>query len=234
MTDAELSTTLNTRLTEVRERIASACARVGRDPGTVTLLAVTKTVSPRVAAAIAQLGVHDLGESRPQELWRKAETIPGIRWHLTGHLQRNKLERTVPQLSLIHSVDSLRLLAALDAFGRKRGEPVPLLLEVNCGREEAKGGLTPEELPAIRDQTVSLAGIRVMGLMTMAPFHENPEQCRPVFAELRHLRDAWQTATGQPLPILSMGMSNDYPIAIEEGSTIVRLGTTLLEGLEGE
>lgn len=236
MTDAELTSTLQTRLDSVRERIAAACHRVGRDPGDVTLLAVTKTVSVRVAAAIAALGVRELGESRPQELWRKAEAIPGIHWHLTGHLQRNKLERTVPLVTLIHSVDSVRLLASLDAFGRTRSEPVPLLLEVNCGREAAKGGFPPEELPRVYEQAQPLSGIRIAGLMTMAPFYENPEQCRPVFAELRTLRDHLRDGSrqDQALPVLSMGMSHDYEIAIEEGATIVRLGTTLLEGLAGE
>ncbi|MCZ2340507.1 MAG: hypothetical protein LC104_01765 [Bacteroidales bacterium] len=121
MTDAELSQRLSDRLTAVQERIQAACQRAGRDPRSVTLLAVTKTVSPRVAASIAALGVRDLGESRPQELWRKAEAIPGIRWHLTGHLQRNKLERTLPLLTLLHSADSPRLLDSLGAWGRLRG-----------------------------------------------------------------------------------------------------------------
>src|SRR5947208_15281381 len=131
MTDAELRPVLADRIAGVRVRIADACARAGRDPNSVTLVAVTKTVSPQVAAIAAELGVHDLGESRPQELWKKAEAIPSASWHLIGHLQRNKLDRTVPLVSLIHSVDSERLLTAIDAFGRKRGSPVPVLLEVN-------------------------------------------------------------------------------------------------------
>ena len=177
-----------------------------------------------------ELGLLDLGESKPQELWKKAAAVPEARWHLIGHLQRNKIDRTVPLAALVHSVDSLRLLEALDAFGRKRGSPAPVRLEVNCSREESKGGFRPEELPALSDKLVSLNGANVRGLMTMASFSDNPEQSRPAFAELRELRDRLRTATGLPLPHLSMGMSNDFEVAVEEGATQVRIGTTLFEG----
>src|SRR4029079_19513826 len=120
MTDAELRPVLAERIAGVRARIAGACARYGREASSVTLIAGTKTVSPQVAAIAAELGLRDLGESRPQELWKKAEAIPGASWHLIGHLQRNKLDRTVPLVSLVHSVDSERLLTGLDAFGRTR------------------------------------------------------------------------------------------------------------------
>src|SRR5204863_565350 len=138
--------------------------RVARDPAGVTLVAVTKTVSPQVAAVVAELGLLDLGESRPQELWKKAEAVPSARWHLIGHLQRNKIDRTVPLVTLVHSVDSERLLESLDAFGRTRGQPVPVLLEVNCSREESKGGFRPEDVPGISDKLLSLAGVSVRGL----------------------------------------------------------------------
>jgi pyridoxal phosphate enzyme (YggS family) len=231
MTDTQLHDILADRLAAVSARIADASRRAQREM--VTLIAVTKSVSPRVAALLPALGVHDLGESRPQELWKKAEVIPA-RWHLIGHLQRNKIEKTVPLVSLIHSVDSVRLLDALDAYGRKRGIPVPLLLEVNCSREAAKGGLAPEEVPALGDKIMSLTGVRVEGLMTMAAYSDDPEASRPTFAELRELRERLRTATGLPLPHLSMGMSNDFEVAIEEGATLVRIGTTLFEGLGGE
>ncbi len=234
MTDAEIRSILTTRLAAVDARIADACRRTGRERSAVTLVAVTKTVSPRVAAVLPELGARDLGENRPQELWKKAEAVPAARWHLIGHLQRNKIDKTVPLVTLVHSVDSPRLLDALDAFGRKRGSPVPVLLEVNCSREEAKGGFAPEEVPALGDRVASLAGVRVEGLMTMAAYHENPENCRPTFAELRELRDRLRTATELPLPHLSMGMSNDFEVAVEEGATFVRIGTTIFEGLEGE
>jgi pyridoxal phosphate enzyme (YggS family) len=233
MPDTDLRSTLADRLAAVKARIAAACRRAGREPDAVTLVAVTKTVSAPVAALVPELGVTDLGESRPQELWKKAEALPAARWHLIGHLQRNKIDRTVPLAVLLHSVDSVRLLDALDAFGRKRGTPVPLLLEVNCSREAAKGGFTPEEVPALGERITSLEGVRVEGLMTMAAYHENPEECRPAFAELRALRDRLREATGMPLPHLSMGMSNDFEVAVEEGATLVRVGTTIFEGLDG-
>ena len=234
MTDAELHTLLAERLAQVEATIQAACERTHRDRSQVTLLAVTKTVSPRVARVITEIGIHDLGESRPQELWRKAEAIPGVRWHLTGHLQRNKLDRTVPLLHLLHSADSDRLLEALHQFGSRQGRPVPLLLELNCAREAAKGGFPPEAISELGDRLPSLSGLRVEGLMTMAPYQDNPELCRPVFQELRTLREQLQKLTGFPLPVLSMGMSNDYAVAIEEGATIIRLGSVLFAGLEGE
>jgi len=222
---------LERRLAEVEERIRRACSRAGRKREEVTLVAVTKTVNESVAAALPALGVLNLGESRPQELWKKAAAIPNASWHLIGHLQRNKIDRTVPLVSLIHSVDSPRILDALDTFGRKSERPVPVLLEVNCSREEAKGGFKPDELPAIADSVMSLTGVRVEGLMTMAAYSDDPTACRPTFAELRFLRDQLRIRTGLPLPHLSMGMSGDFEVAIEEGATFVRIGSTLFEGL---
>jgi pyridoxal phosphate enzyme (YggS family) len=223
--------TLTQRLGEVRGRIAEACRRVGRDPAGVTLVAVTKTASVEVAAIAFQLGMLDLGESRAQELWKKAAAIPTARWHLIGHLQRNKIDRTIPLVSLVHSVDSERVLLALDAFGKKQGKPVPVLLEVNCSREAAKGGFAPETVPAVCDNALSLAGVSLRGLMTMAAYSENPEDARPTFAELRQLRETLRTRTGLPLPELSMGMSGDFEVAVEEGATLVRVGSTLFEDL---
>jgi len=219
------------RVSSVRSRVAAACERVGRDPAGVTLIAVTKTTDTTTAARLPSLGVSDLGESRPQELWKKAAEIPDVRWHFIGHLQRNKLDRTVPLVHLIHSADSERLLEAFDALGRKCGTPIPVLLEVNCSREAAKSGFAPEGIPTIGDRVMSLVGVRVDGLMTMAAHHDDPEQCRPTFAELRELRDALRSRTGLALPFLSMGMSHDFEIAIEEGATHIRLGTMLFEGL---
>lgn len=223
--------TLTERIAAVRRRIADACRRAGRDPVEVTLVAVTKTVSPEVAAVAAELGLADLGENRPQELWKKAAVVASAKWHLVGHLQRNKIDRTVPGVTLIHSVDSERLLEALAAFGTKRGAPVPVLLEVNCSREAAKGGFSPEVLPAVGDKVVSLTGVSLCGLMTMAAYSDNPEDARPTFAELRKLRDDLRTRTGLELPHLSMGMSGDFEVAVEEGATLARIGTTLFEGL---
>lgn len=230
MTDAR--TVLTDRLAAVRSRIASACARAGRVPADVTLVAVTKTVSVDVAAVAVELGATHLGENRPQELWKKADAVPGATWHLIGHLQRNKLDRTVPLVALVHSVDSERLLLALDAFGRKAASPVPVLLEVNCSGEASKGGFEPAAVPPLSDKLMSLAGVSVRGLMTMAAYDAVPEATRPTFARLRELRDELRARTGLPLNELSMGMSNDFEVAVEEGATLVRLGTVLFEGLE--
>jgi PLP dependent protein len=238
VTDADLRTLLADRLAAVRGRMAAACARAGRDPADVTLVAVTKTVSPRVAAVIPALGVLDLGESRPQELWRKAEALKDlpIRWHLIGHLQRNKVERTFPLVHLIHTIDSLRLAQAVAAEGAKRGTRPRGLLEVNASGEEQKHGFDVDELLAVGPEIARLP-LEVVGLMGMAALAEDPEQARPTFAELRRLRHRLQAgwAPGAvPLPHLSMGMSGDFEVAIEEGATLVRIGSTLFEGLESE
>ena len=227
MKEAEVRARLEARIVGVRARIADACRRAGRDAASgVTLVAVTKSASARVAAIAAELGLHDLGEGRPQELWKKADAVPNVRWHLVGHLQRNKIDRTIPHVTLVHSVDSERLLDALAAFGRARGTPVPVLLEVNCSGEVAKGGFAPAALPAVCDNTLSRAGVTVRGLMTMAAYADDPQAARPAFAALRDLRDRYL-----PHGEVSMGMSNDYEVAVEEGATLVRIGTTLFEGI---
>jgi pyridoxal phosphate enzyme (YggS family) len=224
-------TILAERVASVRSRIAAAAHRAGRDPAVVTLIAVTKTVSPDVAVVAADL-VGNLAENRPQELWKKAAAAPGARWHLIGHLQRNKIERTVPLVTLIHSVDSERLLDALDVFGHRRGMPVPILLEVNCSREAAKGGFAVEAIPALGEKLAALTGLLVRGLMTMAAYSDNPEAARSTFAELCRIRDDLRSRSGLELPELSMGMSGDFEVAVEEGATLVRIGTTLFEGLQ--
>jgi pyridoxal phosphate enzyme (YggS family) len=227
----DIRTILGQRIDLVRSRIDAACRRSGRDASAVTIVGVTKTVSADIARIAFELGLQDLGESKPQELWKKAEAIREARWHLIGHLQRNKIDRTIPVAALVHSVDSIRLLTALDSVGRKRDSPVPILLEMNCSREDNKGGFLSEELPELGEKLSASPGVTVQGLMTMAAHFDNPEQCRPAFAELRELRDRLRTATGSPLPHLSMGMSNDFEIAVEEGASLVRIGTTLFEGL---
>ena len=231
MTDSELRAELAERLVNVRGRITWACMRAGRDPAGVTLVAVTKSASPRVAAVAAELGCADLGEGRPQELWKKAEAVPGVRWHLIGHLQRNKIDRTIPLVTLVHSVDSERVLEALNAFGRDNRKPVPVLLEVNCSGEASKGGFGVIEAMVMGTKAAALTGVTVRGLMTMAAYSDDPEAARPAFKLLRETRDAIRNRTGLPLPELSMGMSNDFEVAVEEGATMVRVGTTLFEGL---
>jgi pyridoxal phosphate enzyme (YggS family) len=227
---------LSRRLDAVEERLAAACRRAGRERGAVTLVAVTKTVSPEVAALLPSLGIRDLGESRPQELWRKAAVVPKpVHWHLIGHLQRNKVARTLPLVECIHSVDSLRLLDALEAEAREQQRSCAILLEVNASREAGKHGFAPEDIPGLVAHLQSLRHLQVRGLMTMAALEGDPEACRSTFAAVRKLRDRLRQELGPPHAAndLSMGMSHDFEVAVEEGATLVRLGTVLFEGLEG-
>jgi pyridoxal phosphate enzyme (YggS family) len=213
---------LRANLAAVEERIGKACARAGRRRAEVALVAVTKTVAVEVAALLPELGVFDLGENRPQELWRKAEALPKeIRWHLIGHLQRNKIDRTLPLVQMVHAVDSMRLLHALEAEATAQQREIAVLLEVNASGEASKQGFAPAELPDLS----ALKQVKMRGLMTMAAL-QDPEACRPTFVRLRALRDQLGLAD------LSMGMSNDFEIAIEEGATFIRLGTALFEGVE--
>jgi pyridoxal phosphate enzyme (YggS family) len=230
---------LASRLAALEQRLEAACRRAGRARDEVTLVAVTKTVSPAIAALMPALGVLDLGESRPQELWRKAEALGAapVRWHLIGHLQRNKIERTLPLVCCIHSVDSLRLLEALERACpscRPAGSHLDVFLEVNASREANKHGFAPEEVAGLGPALLPLKHLRVVGLMTMAAYEEDPERCRPTFAAVHQLRDRLREAVGSvhPLHHLSMGMSNDFEVAIEEGATLVRLGTVLFEGMD--
>jgi pyridoxal phosphate enzyme (YggS family) len=220
--------TLSQRLTLVQERIQGACRRVGREPGTVTLVAVTKAVSVERAAELVELGVKDLAENRPQELWRKRAAMPAVQWHLIGHLQRNKISQTLA-VHLIHSVDSIRLITALEAEGIRQKSSVPVLLQVNLSGESTKQGFAPRELSLICGAAQRLQAVRIAGLMTMAPLEAEPERCRPVFRGLRQLGETWSARFVRPheLAILSMGMSQDYEVAIEEGSTMVRIGSAL-------
>ena len=231
MDDAALRQSIARRL-RVQERIAAACLRAGRSPADVTLVTVTKTVAASVAGLLPELGLLDLGENRPQELWKKAASLPNaIRWHLIGHLQRNKIERTLPLVHLIHSVDSVRLLEALDQAAAKHERRLNVLLEVNASGEAAKHGFRPDEVSPLQPDLDTLRHVHVRGLMTMAALQE-PEACRPTFVLLRRLRDALRKALAgrHDVQHLSMGMSNDFEVAIEEGATLVRLGSVLFSG----
>jgi pyridoxal phosphate enzyme (YggS family) len=220
---------LRANLDAVEERIARACARANRHRADVTLVAVTKSVTPEVAALLPELGVLDLGENRPQALWRKAAVIAKVRWHMIGHLQRNKIERTLPLVEWIQSIDSIRLLQALELDAAKEMRNVSVLLEVNASGEDTKGGFEPvavlDLVPTIRE----LKYVQVRGLMTMAAL-ETPELCRPTFRILSGLRDRLREDVAS-IEHLSMGMSNDFEIAIEEGATFIRLGSVLFEGV---
>ena len=223
--------TLADNLARVESRLAAACERAGRSRSDITLVGVTKSVTPEIAAELFALGVRDLGEGRPQELWHKSALLPAARWHLVGHLQRNKIERTLPLVHRLHSVDSVRLLDALEAVAGER--PIDVFLEVNCSGESAKQGFTPEDAAKLGDMLRSLSRVRVCGLMTMAAIADDPEAARPTFARLRNLRDQMRDELGglHPLDELSMGMSGDFEVAVEEGATCVRVGTVLFEGL---
>ena len=233
MVDAHLAL-LQERLHALEERIRAACERAGRRREEVTLVAVTKTVSVAVAALLPQLGQVHLGESRPQELWRKAAALPSLHWHLVGHLQRNKIERTLPRVHLLHSVDSVRLLHTLESEAKTTQRKIEALLEVNASCEASKQGFAPAEVSALAVQIAGLKWVHIRGLMTMAAYEEDPERTRPTFTALRSMRDQLRTELGAnyALDALSMGMTNDFEIAIEEGATLVRIGTALFEGLE--
>jgi pyridoxal phosphate enzyme (YggS family) len=213
------------RVAEVRARIEAAQARSGHGLQ-VTIVAVTKTHGPEAARAAYEAGLHDVGENKVQEALKKmaAVDVP-VRWHLIGHLQRNKI-KALEQFVLLHSLDSAKLADAVCEFGIARGRAVDALIELNLSGEESKGGFTLSELLPEAERLVSLSGIRIRGVMTMASFTATESELHRTFAEARAARDTLVEA-GHPAEELSMGMSNDYEIAVEEGATMVRLGTTL-------
>jgi len=232
MSDSALRRQLQDRLLAVEERLTAACHRCGRARPDVTLVAVTKTISPQLAALLPDVGVIDLGESRPQELWRKAAVLSSVRWHMIGHLQSNKIERTLPLTHLIHGVDSVRLLHALDAEAGRQQRTIAVLLQFNTSDEASKHGFAVADVDELADVIPTLTHVHVRGLMTMAAFQE-AEACRPCFSLLRQVRDRLRSRLAEPhiLEHLSMGMTNDFEIAVEEGATLVRLGTILFDGL---
>jgi pyridoxal phosphate enzyme (YggS family) len=213
------------RVSDVRDRIEAARARGGHGQQ-VTIVAVTKTHGPEAAQAAYESGLHDVGENKVQEALKKmaAVDVP-VRWHLIGHLQRNKV-KALEQFVLLHSLDSPRLADAVCEFGIARSRAVDVLLELNLTGEASKGGYTLSEMLPEAERLVSLSGIRVRGVMTMASFSTTESQLHRTFAEAREAREDL-VAAGHPAEELSMGMSNDYEIAVEEGATLVRLGTTL-------
>ena len=228
---------LVSNLTEVNQRIADAAARASRQAGEITLVAVTKYVAiDEVLGAIAA-GCRSLGESRPQQLWSKAkhvdESLPDakIEWHMIGHLQRNKVEKSLDFSSLIHSVDSLRLMQAINNAALKRDRAANLLLEVNVSGDQSKHGWHPAEIGEALAAAEQLTHVNVHGLMTMAALGGGPDVSRQNFRELRSIFEKLKPAAGPDFKHLSMGMSGDYEIAIEEGATLVRVGSALWEGV---
>jgi len=221
--------------------VAEACREAGRDPKGVRIVAVTKYVGIDAAMAVFEAGCRDLAESRPQELWRKADAFAAAglqpRWHLIGHLQRNKVRRTLPVVHLLHSIDSLRLLHAIDEEARAAGRVAEVLVEANLDGGAGRTGAAIGDVPSLVAAAAGCGGIRVRGLMGMASAAEEGADAakargvaRGQFAELRTLRDSLRGTPGaESLDELSMGMSNDFREAILEGSTIVRIGSALFE-----
>ena len=212
----------------IRDQISSAATRCGRNPSDIRLVAVSKTHPAGAVGAAVAAGQRVFGESRVQEAREKIPACPtGLDWHFIGHLQKNKVRQALPLFSFFHSIDSAALAQAMDRIAGEAGKPVDGLLEVNVSGEETKHGFTPEELRKEFAALAKLPHLRIRGLMTMAPYSDNPEDARPVFRALRELRDGLQSSNGHPLPELSMGMSGDFEPAIEEGATLVRVGSSI-------
>jgi hypothetical protein len=227
-----LGTRLSENLARVRQRIESAAQEAGRSAAGVRLVAVTKRRPTVECDALLQLGQLDLGESFPQNLWERAGAVAGpARWHLIGHLQSNKAAKTLPILSMIHAVDSLKLLKYLDQLASTLQSPPAACLQVNCSGESSKHGWAPSAILADADAIATCRHLPIVGLMTMAALGPSSDHARPAFSLLRETRDRLAQATGLPLLDLSMGMSHDYEAAIAEGATWVRIGSALFEGI---
>jgi PLP dependent protein len=228
---------LHENLESVRGRIASALERAGREPNSVTLVAVTKRTPVALIEPLVACGIRDLGENYPQELWKKVEAtggrMGGLRWHLIGHLQGNKARKTLPLVRMMHAVDSLKLLQTLDELARDQSDPPAVCLQVNTSGEETKHGWSPQEIPRDAEAIAACRRIPVVGLMTMAALGSTPADARASFAQLRAVQGVLRDRTGLALPELSMGMSADFEEAIAEGATLVRVGSALFEGVVG-
>ena len=219
---------LTENLDSIQQRIRAACERAGRDPESVTLLAVTKGQPPEVVNEAGKLGLAFFGENKIQEAKAKIPLCSGkLRWHFIGHLQTNKCRDAGELFGLIQSVDSLHVAQEISKRAEQAGKTMPILLEVNLAGEASKFGYRPDTLEAELNQINSLPRMEIHGLMTVPPWTSNAENVRPVFRQLRELKERAEQVLGAPLPHLSMGMSGDFEVAIEEGATIVRIGTAL-------
>ena len=223
---------LAARFAAVQERIDAAATRSGRHPQEVTLIAISKTHPASVIRDLIELGATDLGENRVQEAEEKIPQIgqTNVRWHLVGHLQANKARRAVNLFDVIHSIDSIDLARRLDRLCIEVGkQSLPVLVQVDLGHEETKSGINEQELPRLAETVQQLEHLELIGLMTLPPFFDDPEQARPYFRRLRELRDelAAKGAFGERKGELSMGMTHDFEVAIEEGATMVRIGTAI-------
>jgi len=219
---------LEANVQSVRQRIEAACARAGRQPHSVTLVAVTKGQPPEVVCAAAALGLTLFGENKVQEAKAKIPLCPGrLRWHMVGHLQTNKCRDAVTLFEMVQSVDSLRLAEELNQRADQEAKTMPILLEVNAVGEASKFGCHPDQLLADLLPINTLPRLEIQGLMTVPPWTLDPEDVRPVFRQMRELKQRCEQLLGAPLPHLSMGMTGDFEVAIEEGATLVRVGTAL-------
>lgn len=223
--------TIADRLADVRSRISEAARSAGRDPASVLLVAVSKTFPIDRVREAYDAGQHHFGENRVQEALDKIEASADlqIRWHLLGHLQTNKARRAAAAFATIQSIDSVELLHKVDTAAADTGAAPELLIQIDLAGEATKFGIRPDEAPRVFDAAASLHAVRVVGLMTLPPIPEAPEDARPWFIRLRELRDGWR-ASGVPpemLRELSMGMSGDFEVAVQEGATIVRVGTAI-------
>ncbi len=216
---------------KIRTRIAGACARAGRDPREVTLVAVTKTFPPEVVREAIRAGIPDIGENYVQELLEKRGVLAAedVRWHFIGHLQTNKVKQIAGWVAMVHALDSPALAAELERRGAQAGRVIDCLIEVNTTGEGSKFGVSPEKTIDLVRSLAGLRNVRLAGLMTIGPFLPDPAGSRPMFRTLRELRDE-AARLGQPnagMEHLSMGMTGDFEVAIEEGATMVRIGTAL-------
>jgi PLP dependent protein len=219
---------ISARLKVIREQIVAAARESGREPAGIGLVAVSKSQPAELVRQAFDAGQFVFGESRAQELIAKVPLLPSsTRWHFIGHLQSNKIRKVLPLVELIHAVDSVDLALAIDRIGAELGLFPRVLLEINVSGEASKFGFRPDIVRREAGRLLSLPRVQVEGLMTMAPVVENPEDARPVFAELRKLRDEIAAENNAGLPVLSMGMSDDFVTAIEEGATLVRIGTAI-------
>ena len=219
---------LTANLHSIQQRLRAACERAGRDPASVTLLAVTKTHPPETIQKATRLGLQVFGENKVQEARAKIPLCPvKARWHLIGHLQSNKCRDAVALFEMIESVDSLALAQEINKRAEQAAKTMPILLEVNVAGEASKFGYQPEQMLAELTQINALPRLEIHGLMAIPPYAPVPEKARPYFQRLRELKQQAEAVLGAPLPHLSMGMSGDFEVAIEEGATIVRVGTAL-------
>jgi PLP dependent protein len=235
-------------LKRVRDQVAEAASRAQRRPEDVTLVAVTKAVDVEVVKMLLDLGQLDLGENRVQQLVKRAslideqmqrraaagnDTCGPVRWHMIGNLQRNKVRQILPLVTLVHSMDTLRLAEEISLRAEKSGQSAAVLVQTNVSGEKSKSGIPPAAVPYLVEQIASLPGLKAAGLMTMAPLTENPEDVRGVFARTRELFEEIVSSrrAGPEFIHLSMGMSNDFQVAVEEGATLIRVGSALFEGV---